>query len=130
MSLAVAVGEPTALSTATFLVAVDRPGLVLVDVHGSCCGPCRVFAPVFAGAARRHPDIVFATVDADAEPQLCEALGVRSVPTVLGFEDGHLLLRRSGVMPAAGLEELIDGLRAGRSVGPAPTLTDRSDPRG
>jgi len=101
------------LSTATFLAAVDRPGLVILDVHGSCCGPCRVFAPVFAAAAGRHPDIRFVTVDADAEPELCAGLQVRSVPTVLGFADSHLVLRHAGGLSDAGLEQLLTRLRAG-----------------
>ena len=38
------------------------------------CGLCRRFAPVFDEASERHPDVVFAKVDTEAEQNLASAL--------------------------------------------------------
>lgn len=102
---------PVRLSGADFAETVGAAGIVLVDVRASWYGPSRRFAPVFAGAAVRHPDLVFATVDTEAEPELAAALGVRAVPTLLVYRDGVLVFAEHGALPADSLELLIATIR-------------------
>jgi thioredoxin reductase (NADPH) len=59
--------------------------------------------------ASRHCD---AKLDIDAERDLAAVAGVQSVPTIMAFRDGVLLLRESGAMPPAVLEDLIRQLEA------------------
>jgi len=40
---------------------------------------------VFEKAAAKHPDIVFAKVDTDAQPALSAGFGIRSIPTLMAF---------------------------------------------
>jgi thioredoxin 1 len=91
--------------------------IVLVDVTASWCPPCRRFAPIFAKASEDHPDLVFATLDADGERGLARRLKIRAVPTLLIYRDAVLVHRRSGAVRAAKLERLIAALRAHEAAG-------------
>jgi thioredoxin 1 len=100
------------ITEATFEETVSRDGIVLVDWWASWCGPCRVFAPIFEGAAAEHPDITFAKIDTEAEQHLSAAVGIMSIPTLMAFRDGVLVFNQAGALPAAALDDLIGQIQA------------------
>ena len=86
---------------------ITESPIVFVDFWAEWCGPCKMFGPVFEAASEKHPDVVFAKVDTEAEQSLAGAAGITSIPTLMAFRDGILLYNRAGALPAAALEELI-----------------------
>lgn len=65
-------------------------GKVLVDFSATWCGPCKMLSPIvdkladeFAGTLK------VGKVDIDAAPGLAAKYSIRSVPTVLVFENGE-----------------------------------------
>jgi thioredoxin 1 len=67
---------------------------------------------VFEAAAAQHDDIVFAKVDTETELQLAGLAGIMSIPTLVAFREGVLVLSPPGALPAAALEDLIRQVRA------------------
>ena len=80
-------------------------GPALLDVWAPWCGPCRAMSPHFTEAARRlEPHVRFLKMNAD-ENSAPAQLGVRGIPTLVLFHDGHEVDRRSGLMTADQITE-------------------------
>ena len=102
----------TTLTNATFEQVVRTNDIVFVDFWAAWCGPCRQFAPVFEKASEAHPDIVFGKIDTEAERQISAAAQVTSIPTLMAFREGILVFSQAGALPAAALEQVIQGVKA------------------
>ena len=105
-------GTVVELDADGFAAAINGHPLAIVDFWAPWCAPCRGFAPVFAAAAARHPDILFAKINTEAEQMLAAQFGIRSIPTLMIFRDDIIVYAEAGALPAAGLEELIVATRA------------------
>ena len=71
-----------------------------------------MFAPIFEEASDDHGDIVFAKVDTEAQPELAQAFGIRSIPTLMVFRDNIVLYAQPGALPANNFNDLIGQVKA------------------
>lgn len=112
---------PVALTDADFANALETHPRIVVDFWAPWCGPCRAFAPVFANAASRHPEILFAKVNVDESPNLARRLSIRSIPTIVTFVDQRPAAAQAGVLSLSALERMIEILpEAEQSTWQAP----------
>ena len=95
----------------TFEQTIRDNDIVLVDWWAAWCGPCRQFAPVYEEASEQHADIVFASIDTEAQQMLASAAGISSIPTLMAFREGVLVFSQAGALPAPALEQLIAGVK-------------------
>ncbi len=95
------------ITTESFNGTINDNEIVLVDFWASWCGPCRQFAPTFEASSEKHPNVIHAKVDTEAEQSLAAAANIRSIPTLMAFKKGKLVFNQPGALPPAMLEDLV-----------------------
>ena len=99
------------LTGSTIEQTIKDNDIVLVDFWADWCGPCKRFGPVFEASSDKHPDVVHAKVDTEAEQALAGELGITSIPTLMAFREGILVFNQAGALPAPALEQVLSAVK-------------------
>lgn len=79
---------------------------VIVDFWATWCGPCQMLAPTLEKLAGRE-DFNIVKVDVDENPELANAFGIVSIPTLLVFKNGQITNKCVGLVDEAAVLRLL-----------------------
>ena len=92
----------------TFSEIINGNKPVLVDFSAEWCGPCKMMKPLLHELSSRvRNQAIILKIDVDKNPSVSQAYQIRSVPTLILFQNGKIMWRQSGVVNAAKLESVI-----------------------
>ncbi len=85
----------------------DAKEPVLVDFYADWCGPCQKLAPVLDRVAEDLTGGRIVKVNVDHSPKMASRYGVRSIPTLLVFNDGEVVKRSMGLHSEDEIRQLL-----------------------
>lgn len=95
-------------SEAEFTQTIAAPTATLVEFTGPNCIICKRLEPMIDTAANRGGQVDAVKLDASELTEIAEQYAIRSVPTLILFQDGKALDRKTGFVTAAELLRWFD----------------------
>lgn len=81
---------------------------VLIDFYADWCGPCKMVSPLIDEVSEERSDVKICKVNVDSSPELAEAFGIQSIPSLVVIRDGKTVAQTVGAMPKEQLVGFID----------------------
>lgn len=104
MSLSPFVVDVTEANFQQVVIEGSRKHLVLVDFWADWCQPCKMLLPLLSALAEEHGGtFVLAKVNSDREQGLAMEHGVRSIPTVIFYQNGKPVDQFMGMQPESAI---------------------------
>ena len=85
---------------------IPKEGRVLVDFYATWCGPCKMVAKTLDQYAEEVSEVKVVKIDVDKEADIASEYNIRSIPTLIYFEDGEIIERQTGNVALSKLKEL------------------------
>ena len=84
----------------------DKPAII--DFYASWCGPCKMLAPIMEELAKEYDGKMYVyKVDTEAEQELAQIFGIRSIPSILFIPMEGKPMMTQGALPKTELKKII-----------------------
>lgn len=84
----------------------DKPAII--DFYADWCGPCKALAPILDELGEEYAGKVdIYKVDTEAERELAQAFGIRSIPSILFIPEGETPQMAQGALPKENFKQAI-----------------------
>ena len=95
------------ISEPEFAGVIDNNKIVIIDFWAEWCGPCKAYGPVYERVSNDFPDVVFAKINTEEEPELGRMFNIRSIPTTVAFKEQIGVFMQPGALPEDALRDLV-----------------------
>ncbi len=83
---------------------------VLLEYWAEWCGPCKLIAPVLEQIAGEYAGrLRVAKLNIDENPDTPPKYGIRGIPTLMLFKNGHVEATKVGALSKSQLAAFLDG---------------------
>ena len=84
-------------------------GAIVVDFWAEWCGPCKQIAPALEELSSEYDGkLSIIKINIDENPEAPTTYGVRSIPTMMIFQDGQAAATKVGAAPKSDIKNWID----------------------
>lgn len=91
---------------------IENGEKIIVEFWGTWCGPCKVMKPIFEQVAKstkeNNLDVSLYTFNIDEDKEFVLSLGLRSIPTLKGFNNSKEVFSKTGILRKEEIIELIN----------------------
>lgn len=89
---------------------IEKNKFTVVDFWASWCGPCKSIAPLLEQLSGDYPNVEFAKINVDENPETSVQYNIRAIPTILLFRNGELQERLVGMQQYNVLKQKINSI--------------------
>lgn len=87
---------------------ISKNGKVVLKFFATWCGPCNMMAPIVQELSEEMEDIKFFDLNIEKNEELVKTLGIKSLPTIVLFEDGVKIKESVGFQPKEKMRKLLE----------------------